>query len=784
MKFQLRDEHQLVQLLDTFNFIGDIKNIVLSGHSKKEWSAAISSLLALCPTMELLEECCAQCSSLKDIVLPNPLLTLEKGDFSGFDPDLIPHLLGQFTELNEVDLSGCAVTDEQLGVWIASGLFDNVTTLNLNNCEGLTTDVLHYLMKLENLTTLSLPDLPKGNKYSLDALPSFDNPFKINLFYTASEATQQIAAERYTGPLTWAAAFQIPLARNNREAPIFIPGMNRLDPKSVAFWLYYSDYELLEPQEHVTTVLADSNAELTDGNIVEFMQKFPNTRALSLYNCPLVTTDGIVRLLKACPQLRTLDLTGCPHITEDLFFGDGNLELLKKLNSIIITDTGILPGVASAMQENELAGKLEFKETTLTITDDDLTDDQALENLLEGRALNTLKRINLEGCKKLTNQMLGQLLDRLNADIFIKNEEGATVDNPQRLNLAVLNLSDCSEITEEAFDDVQSDEGKVNTKRLENLDRMIIGGTKIKEVLKGVYPKVTFQEVEEPVTITIDPAAQLQMCQLFCTTQDEKAKKELAATFVSDRIVVELFGSECDDKAVQMVRSWSFNTADEQFCDLTLTFQTHDTAPPSVFPAHRDVLYSRSLYFVNGLRPGGLLSKIPMDYVNVHATPAASQAIMDYFYGRLKVEDLDWKTAADAAELAGLHIFNLSKDIKKLLMDRFRSQFDKSDLKKAEEMLVAAHALEDSEGIKQFEVSLIAALKLLGKITKENRIKFQPFANLANSKLGLTELKKETDKIEEDLTRALEKKFIDAQNKTNEKLVKAMIKSGELADMV
>ena len=266
------------------------------------------------------------------------------------------------------------------------------------------------------------------------------------------------------------------------------------------------------------------------------------------------------------------------------------------------------------------------------------------------------------------------------------------------------------------------------------------------------------------------------MCQLFYQTQDE----ELAATFISNRIAVEIFGSACDNQdVVKEVRSHPVDTADEQFCDITLTFMTDDTAAPSVYPAHRGVLNSRSLYFINGFRPGGLLSKLPgLDYLNVHATPEASKAIIDFCYGRLNFNKLHWKTAADAAELAHKDNFRLSA-ARKAFLDRFHSQFDP---KQAEPMLMAAQKLEDKEGIKQFEDLLIACLESLGKITTANRNQFQPYANIAKNH-GLTELKKKTDAIENALTKELEKKEIDAQTVANEELVKKMIDDGKLGQI-
>ena len=201
------------------------------------------------------------------------------------------------------------------------------------------------------------------------------------MFYTSSKTTQPLASGLYTGPNLWAPIFQIPLARQG-VAEIFAPSQKRLDPKSVAYWLHHNDYRHLKPQTSIVAILADSNAELTDANSVEFAQKFPEATALSLYICPNVSDVGIIELLKACPKIRTLDLMGCPHISESLFLEEGNVEVLKKLSKLIITDTGISSDIAALFKE-ELGSKLVFEEAVLTISDDDLTDDDALEKILK-----------------------------------------------------------------------------------------------------------------------------------------------------------------------------------------------------------------------------------------------------------------------------------------------------------------------------------------------------------------------------------------------------------------
>lgn len=779
------DEHRFVTQLNRIVFNGEI---ILSDQPKTGWTGSeFSELLSRRPTVEKLKLYASLCSSPKDIVVPGELREIQKLDLCGVSLDLIPDLLQQFPHLEEVILDGSLVNDGHLALWIVEGGLDNIKALHLNDCKNLTTDCLAALMTLQNLAVLSLPDLKAGLR-PLNELPAFDNPFKINMFYVPSKLTQEIAVERYTGPTTWAPLFQIPLARKKVEV-IFSSRTTTLDPKSVALWLYNDEYKALSPQNSVVNVMADSNAALNDDNIVEFMQKFPKAISLSLYNCPNVTSTGIIKLLKACPKVTALDLTGCAQVTEHLFFGgDDHTVLLGQLNRLILTNTGMTKDIVCTMQEDEhfklksregliIGNKIKFQEA-LSITDDDLTDEQALENLLKTKDLTKHRSVDLRGCKKLTNSMLRNLLERLNADLFVKNKEGAEIDNPQRLNLAVLNLSNCPEITEEAFHKQKTDDGKIEPLILGNLDRVIIDGTKIDKVLTKVYPHVTFQELDEPVTIDVDPTMQLQMCQQFYQIDDAATKKQLATSHVSNRIVVELFGSECTDKeAVNFVRSQALDTSEEQYCDFTLSFKTNESAPLICYPVHRDVLCNRSLYFVNNFRPGGLLSRLPgVVYTNLHATEKATKAIVDLFYGRLKVDELDWKTAADVAELAGPHIFDLPKSHLRRLLDRVHSQFD---VNRAEEMLTRSRRLDDKEGIDQYEATLVAFLESLGDINDSNRDAFRSLANIAKNH-NLKKLKELTDKIEVRLTVQLQKSYIAEQNAENERIMREMVKTDAL----
>jgi hypothetical protein len=527
-------------------------------------------------------------------------------------------------------------------------------------------------------------------------------------------------------------------------------------------------------------------------------------------------------MLKACPKIRTLDLTGCQHINEDLFFGDQNSQIITRLKSLIITNTGISSEVAALLKEK--MKQLEFEETVLRITDAQLVDEQALEKILKSRPLNKLTCIDLQECQKLTNAMLGQLLDHLNADIWIK-KDGVNVDNPQRLNLEVLNLTGCHGITDEAFHHQEnknteekkkqiekpvmqdgeiieedqevkpiSDEATVEVKKkiqpklLENLCRVVINGTKISDVLKEVYPQVIFQMHNNPVTIQIDLEAQLKACQAYLANKrlgekidlDPKMKK-LAHDFIHNRIAVELFASEAADQGlVDMVLSQPIDTNAKEFSDISLMFKKDDNSDPAIIQTHREVLYSQAKYFMNSLRPGGIFSKAgACEFINQAATPQAVKVMGDLLYQRARIDEINWETAAEAAELIGTNNFKFMKRHYRALLHRMRSQFD---LDNAEKMLLKAKQLEDEIGMQQYDKTLLFYLTPIEATINDNnehQLLFRRIGNLAKGN-GLQETLKKVNEIEAELTNKESQRLMDEQNAENERL--SMLAAQQLAN--
>jgi len=759
--------------LEAFDF-PQINKIVLSDDPKNHWKGKdFSRLLALCPSIAFLKECYEQCSSYQEIEIPPLLTSLKELDLRGYSIDQVSHLLPQFPSLTHLNLSGLSITDKQLQEWIGQNVLVNLNVLHLEGCNALTIDILPLLSRhLPQLARLSLPDLPQG-QLPLDKLPKFENPFKIKLFYASCKTTQPLASHLYTGPQIWASLFQIPLARQG-VAQIFPSHHKRLDPLSVACWLHANDYQHLRPQNGIGTIVADCNAALNDDNLIAFVQKFPRAKTISLYHCPNITDQGIVNLLKAFPDIKTLDLTGCRHVTADLFLADGSLDVVKKLKRLILTDTAISFDIISAFRDQMKPTKLDYQEITLTISNDDLTDDEALERILQSKKnLTTLKRIDLEGCTKLTDAMLGPLLDRLNAHALIQGKEG-WIENPQRLNLAILNLKGCFQITDKAFDQACVVGKKIEPRLLETLDQLVVGETQISPLLKDIYPQTTFQESETPITLEIDPDRQLEACMAYHQikalgpqeSEESKGFKPLATRYIHNRIVVELF---CEDQEARTaVLEQPVKSHSKEFSDLTLSFKVDDDADPVVFQTHAYLLYTQSRYFLDGLRAGGQMSKNRgLDFVNKHATPEAARVVMKLFHGDASIiENLDWQTAADAAELVGSHNFKLGDSYYKAFLKRIHSQFE---LSRAEEMLVVVNLLEDHEGKKEYEETLICLLATLEENDEEHFLRIR---NLAKS-FALSKLQANVDQIEKKKTKQLVEQNLKEQEIENRRLSEA-----------
>ncbi|MCE2982109.1 MAG: hypothetical protein LW832_00955 [Parachlamydia sp.] len=703
----------------------DLLLLQLAEHDKKHLPPALfSNALKACPKPFLMKECFSACSNPDDILLPTSLTDIKNLDLQEFSSERIEYLLKQWSPLECLKL-GPNCTEETINEWIKAGFFHCIQSLDLSEC-SLSTDILFSLNALPSLWSLRLPELTKGD-VPLDLLPKFDNPFKIKQFYTQASITRTVAGELYTGLPLWATLFEIPLARLGTEEAI-LPNHTVLDPLSVTYWLYQNDFRLLAtPQLGVQSIVADACEYVNDDNLIEFLLKFPNAREVSLYNSPHITDQGIAALIEACPQIEKIDCSGCLHVTDALF----NAAVMKVMHenprlTLNLSGTSVTTE-ALPLYESGLEDRIILKNHRLKIIDEQLTDEGALEAILQAQDLAHVRHLDLSGCTQLTDEALSLLLDRLNTDQFIFDHQGGRRDNPQRLNLISLNLFGCSQITLKAFDGESDNTGKIQPKILNTLQQIGLGKTSLwkeeseepidlfgplsvvyddyseeeeEELEETAVPEIAFdfsnlypqiEKLLEPQIFThkISPADQLEAC------FDESE----ASNIIHNRMAIELFANERLPKG-QLLKLDRTPVDVELAESMSLYFKDlDDEGVTATLP--RLFCYSYSGYIRNQMRKGELIKAEGVDLVNQNAAPKASETIINMMQGKDAVSSLDWKTAYQAAELAKALKLPLAQQ--DLLKKRVHSQFE---IDRADDMFFFSRALNDLEAIEQFEDQL------------------------------------------------------------------------------
>ena len=686
----------------------DMKTLILpEADILAQWTPIeCTRLLAFFPNQTLLKTLYQRHPNPDQILLPPTLLMSQSIDLGDFPQEHILRLLEKFTHANALTLSGDAITDNWIAEQIASGSLNRFRELRLNECRSLTTDVIHTLVQLPSLEALALPNLPKGAR-SLSELPKFNNPFHIQLFYSSSEVTQSLAPPLYTGPTAWASVFQIPLARKGVEI-LFTPRMEVLDPETVACWLHRNDYERLSPQSTIQVILADHTL-IDDARLLTFMTKFPRASTLSLHGCPHITDAGILALLEQHPHIKSLDLTACPGITDQLLADPAPL---RKLTEIRVSNTGVSPEAVTLYQANNL----QYEKLILKIDDAQLHSEEALEAILQGQPLNKLAHIDLSGCQKLTNAMLTPLLARLNNPLW--QEGSSTEENPQRLNITTLDLTGCSQLNFLAFQPIET----------LGLLECVILTPRTNSPQEGVNHKVLLHA----------------LCNKYRAVSFVSSKNEMPCPLIRmdtphshpihQQIRTTLFTPPTAADEASLPRY--FDPYQAECADMTLVFDDLHGHRESV-PVHRSIVESQSRRWLRNRRPGGYERGQPPAFENVHCTPEARRVIQQSLYGVPNIEALDWKVAADVAELIGPKIFDFFGTSYSRLLDRIHAQFQPFDTVISDEMLTRAFRLRDDAGIQQYERALIEHLRLLGAYLPP--LTLAEFANLARAH-KLTEL--------------------------------------------
>jgi hypothetical protein len=602
------------------------------------------------------------------------------------------------------------LTDDHFFEMHKKGYFDKLKHLDLNNCSELTTDIIPLLINLPDLISLSCPDLRMGKQQ----LPELKNPFDIKLFYGSAQVTKELAHQLYIGPDLLASVFQIPCARANVEN-IFGSNHSILDPLSVDHWLHLEDFRNLKPQSVLRSIIADNSLLINDQNLTEFVSKFPETQEISLYNCPNLTTAGIIALLKLSPQIKKIDLTGCPGITREIF-SEFNLSLLENLDELIISDTKITEEQYIEVSE-VLKKKIIWERKSITLSNADLVKAKSLNEALKNYLpLNRLVRLDLTGCQALTPNDFNELLNHLNLELT----------DPQRLNISELILTG----TRVQLPWLINRQAEL----LGNLKLIILDNPRIINPLRNKFPTIQFSQIYAPTIESMNLDEKLMNCHAIQESLDEYEKKQKVRNYLNDRVAIELFGQECQDKPLlNRILLKRIKDCDlQKFFDLELSFSDRNG---QITPIHlfKNQLYCQSPYMRNELRAGGSLFKSQAIFENQNAKPDAVRLLSDLIYGEPLAPNLPWNAVFEAAELANPHNLNiptLFEKLKNYLYERYKElQVDVIYDDNALDIITKAISLQDEKGIALLEYCLSRLLMENSKLYND----FQPLAwNLPN----------------------------------------------------
>lgn len=613
-------------------------------------------------SLEKLRYCFRKCNTPfeLDLTMLNHWLEL---DLSNFTYEQQTIILKQNPKALSVILDGSTITSPQLKLLIDSGYLNEVQSLSLKSCPNLDTDTIHHILSLKNLRDIDLPDLQQGSL----PLPKFDNPFKARL-YLSSVITRRSVQDLYTGPSSYSTFIKILLARAG-ERSIFTPQDKVIGPISASFWLFKEDFRNLSPQESVESILADNCEYLNDNNVLDFIQKFPKVKRLSFKYCPNLTNAGVQKILNALSdnfKLDTLNLKGCKGITNDLLNVSGNNLKLIKIKRIVLSDTNVTKQKVTSF----FGSNLEYKEKTLTLSNQKLADPHFLENFLNGLDLRSLDTLSFEDCTNLTNEALSKVLDRLSLGR----------DDKQQLNIAHLNLKGCSNISLDAFEKriINPDgQNKIEQKALVNLAQISFEGTQFRgDLMHSKFKTVEFQPVYRAPTTIFDVKNSLDACRYY---HEEGGNP---STVVQNRMIVELFGEGISPKESE-IKATPIDTSLESLQGFLVILRPYQTDGSTDIKVRipKETLYCQSGYFRTRFMPGKESFKagsMAIEFDNPNATPEALTELAKFLRGEPVTKELDWTLAANVAELSKKSLFNLSPSYYKSLTDLIFNKFKES----------------------------------------------------------------------------------------------------------
>lgn len=196
--------------------------------------------------------------------------------------------------------------------------------------------------------------------------------------------------------------------------------------------------------------LEECNSVTLNGVLSALIVCGPKFKSLSLVKClgikDIITPPGMVQI-PSCASLRCLAVRNCPG------FSDASLVMVGKVCPMLerielsgvgnVTDHGLLPLI------NMCAGRL----VSVNLCKNANLTDMAVTSLVKANG-NTLKLLNLDGCKKVTDKVVAEIvercivLDELDLSRTMVSDFGiAALASAKQLKLRVLSLAGCEKLT-------------------------------------------------------------------------------------------------------------------------------------------------------------------------------------------------------------------------------------------------------------------------------------------------------------------------------------------------
>ncbi|XP_047321754.1 F-box/LRR-repeat protein 2 [Impatiens glandulifera] len=231
---------------------------------------------------------------------------------------------------------------------------------------------------------------------------------------------------------------------------------------------------------------------ITDSGIVAVGSGLSSLQTLDVSYCRKLTDIGLLNVAQSCHDMRNLNLAGCRHITnallENLAKNCPNLEELCLEGCTRITDLGLTLLVGGCQKINYLsinkcssitdAGissiskSCPFSLRTLKMLDCFRIGDESILSL--AKYCRNLETLVIGGCREISDESMkslaagcGQSLKNLRMD-WCSNISDVSLNSilAQCINLEILDIGCCEEVTDSAFQGLRSNERQLSLKLL------------------------------------------------------------------------------------------------------------------------------------------------------------------------------------------------------------------------------------------------------------------------------------------------------------------------------